>query len=194
MSQLRVLNLSKNKLISLGSITQGLQALEELWVRDNQLAHLSTLQQLANCPSLARLALKPNPVCKLGQAGGSKVSGEPPYWHVVVAHAAQLQILDGVSIGPAHRASASGYLASAEGRQMLRSLGYDASMGLRSRHDRALLAAPPSGAAAPPSGASGASGAENAAREGGSEEFAADAPRSVVSGGDIAQGRRLERQ
>ena len=35
-------------------------------IRDNQLAHLSALQLLSNCPALARLALKPNPVCKLG--------------------------------------------------------------------------------------------------------------------------------
>ena len=196
MSQLRILNLSKNKLISLGSITQGLQNLEELWVRDNQLANLSTLQNLANCPSLARLALKPNPVCKLGQAS-SKSSGEPAYWNVVVAHVAQLQVLDGASIGPSHRAAATAFVTSPEGRQALRPLGYEraaplaAGVRVPASQAHATAAAPrsPPGADRPARADSGGGGGGLGLDGGPGAGEAPDGRRSRGGGGDVRRCR-----
>ena len=121
LQDLEVLNLSKNKLTSVGSISE-LQALEELWLRDNQISELYGLQGLAQCASLKRLVVKPNPVCK---------KCPDLYWPFLVHNIPSLEMLDGRPVGAAERDAASAFLVSPEGRKQLREAGLNSRCNAR---------------------------------------------------------------
>lgn len=118
-----MLNLSKNRLSSVGSVAE-LQDLEELWLRDNQFSELHALQSLGQCGSLKRLILKPNPVCK---------KFPDLYWPFLVHNIASLEMLDGRPVGADERDAAAAFLLSPEGRKQLREAGLNSRCNARAR-------------------------------------------------------------
>jgi len=104
-----------------GSVSE-LQELEELWLRDNQISELYGLQGLAQCSSLRRLVLKPNPVCK---------KCPDLYWPFLVHNIPSLEMLDGRPVGAAERDKAAAFLISPEGRKQLREAGLNSRCSAR---------------------------------------------------------------